>query len=831
MKRSIYHGANDVDIEYVFKKMQENSDAMVVSFPGALGGIPHGLAGTDEWGYMVTLSKLNINVLFIKSNLEYGKSRMTFHKGKPIIEEAVTALIKQCAKECGAKRIITTGSSMGGFCSLYYGLKNDWDIIAGSSAYGFDDDSSVLYATGKQGAEAKNWLNELLPTIIREAGKRGYHKKCFVSYGEGEPLWRSAHKGKKLVALLDEAHVPYELKLYPFTAHSTNLLVFPSVLTWKLKSYLGLLTDEEENDGEELLPEMEVAKAWDNGCVSMLSLLDKKNTDLKPCLGIKGCSHYGDKKNWNALRNFVYLRHGWFWDNNAKEPVHMDAGDGFWRIATKTNNNRACGFLFQDALLNYLEQRDDDVMLDWLVENTREYLACLSVNARGRWFTDIYRAHFLIAFHVLVAQKNKNPEWQAWISEEIDNSLRKAINQRGAINSLWRYRFLLLAFHVAYYYSNDEDLYREMCSLILSMLEKLIEFDFDENGLCVSGQVQLQDNLCVELHRIMTFLEINGFADDRTMRKLKRKIKKIESVSSHLANPNGFLAPIGASVVEKSRYIAIAKRIAENLILQTSNFAVLEDEASVSYITVGGGKNIHAARRHCDLLSFTWWYDGKQIFCDAGDGLADCEQYANMPIAHTAFICENHDYVTPDYSDWTTIDDVEENEKQVLISMSHCLLDGIEMKRKFIWLKPNVIILIDAAESEEELNFTQNFLLENYPLDRINNQRDIVRVAPGVDVSITQCLLSNEMTCEEYHGTDDAKDTEHFRGSLISRQAVPRKGLNLAYTQKGRNPKFVTVIECHSATQKAVEENYVKKLHFSQDGKITLDLQTGDNKK
>lgn len=118
MKSLVFNSEDGVKIDYIFQKSQTSSDVLIVSFPGVMGDIPGG-----EWGYLMTITPFNVNALFIKSDKELNKSWLTYINGKPIIENAVKALIDKCAEEVNAAQIISTGSSMGGFCALYYGLK------------------------------------------------------------------------------------------------------------------------------------------------------------------------------------------------------------------------------------------------------------------------------------------------------------------------------------------------------------------------------------------------------------------------------------------------------------------------------------------------------------------------------------------------------------------------------------------------------------------------------------------------------------------------------------------------------------------------------------
>ena len=196
--------------------------------------------------------------------------------------------------------------------------------------------------------------------------------------------------------------------------------------------------------------------------------------------------------------------------------------------------------------------------------------------------------------------------------------------------------------------------------------------------------------------------------------------------------------------------------------------------------------------------------------------------YASSTVAHTSFICEGKEYLIPSYNDWTTMDEVTENENYVSLEMSHHLLDGIELKRKFIWIKPNIVILIDEAYSRTIEKFTQNFIMENYPMKKVDERRVVVQIAPGFDVSITQCLPN--FLLNEYHGTNHVDDEQHIRGSLIQNEKMVRRGLNLAYTQEGNIVKFFTLIECHNSSQKEVQEKKVKKLHRDENEKLVIEF-------
>lgn len=819
MKTQIYHGEDHIDIEYIFHKSENPSSVLVVSFPGAGGDTAGKMLGMTEWGYIVTLQKFNVNTLFLHLSSEYIYSRMTFRNHEPVIENAIIALVEKYSREYKVERTIVIGSSMGGWCSLYYGLKYNWDIISGSPPCDFLEES-VRYSAGALGEENLKWLNQQLPLVISKAGKRGYWRKLFLSYGEGEPSWGSEQHGKKLIAELEKNHIPYELKLYPFSDHHSVYSLFPDILKLKLGEYLGLSFPTKKD--EELSITGRQLKLWENECSLLVSLIKKRDTSKLPCSSIQGYVHYGSKDLWKALRNFVYVNNGWFFGKKDKIPVRMNSCDDYWRTATEKDYQWAISFQFQDELLNYFEQNADDNIWRWIEENVRQYLLWKNFIPAGKEGVIICRIHFFFAFYIVMKNTCRKCNFEKWITKAIDDDLIKLLKIHGYLSTLWKYRCILVLLHAALYYSNNEEVCNGIYKSSILLLKNCVDFDFDENGACISGQVRTQDILCNELNAIIEFIDTNKFKNDNGIKSLKRKQKKIRNVLSHMVRPDGIMSTLGSSIYEKSRSVSIKERLVGNLILRTSNIAFLEDENSISYITVNGGSNIHAPCKHSDLLSFTWYYDGRQIFFDAGNGLNECEEYSSSDIAHTAFICEDAKYVIPEYSDWTTIDSAKENETNVQLVMSHRLIEGVEMKRTLLWIKPNILILLDEATSKESHKFSQNFLMDDFKYDLGTGNRAVAHVAPEFNVLITQCNVGSEAVLQEYRGTDDANDNENFRGSLLPKQKVPSKALNLVYTKEGTNVSFLSIIECHSPSEKSLKEKTVKEIRRDENGLLNV---------
>lgn len=814
MKSEVFHKSNpkgDVDIEYIFLRSQGFSDVLVVSFPGAGGDIAGG-----EWGYIVTLNKFNVNTLFIKSKREQNRSRLTYRDGEPVFEDAIKELVNKCYAECGANRIIAIGSSMGGFCSLYYGLQYNWDIISGAPPYSFQDCAQARFALGGNGEKELIALNEKVYSVVREAGKKGFNKKIFISWGEGESNWKSPLQGQKLIKDLDEAGIDYTYKLYPYSSHGSVHKSFPEVL----KVYLGYFLGHSEkpiDDGDlPLSAEASLTRDLQQIYSDLSESLKQENfIDTRPSYDFAMCKHYGDVNLSIGLRNYVYMDNGWYWGAGYKEPIKFDDRNSFWRNLPSSKIGEGVCFWFQDTLLNYYEESGCKDVLAWCVENTRQYIEYVSLLADPRyklnWWNSLRRMHFFIALARDIQGDGNIPNWFNLIHEELCKDFAKVVETEVlAKDSEGQYRRSLGLLHMAIYVSSNQSLFEKLYEVALNLLNMLTDYYFDDNGVCTFLQLRGHCILARRLMENIVFIESNSFPENRQLRALKRKYNKIIAVCSHATRPDNLLSSVGHTASEKNQWTSdFVPRESSNLILNSSNIAFLEDLDSLSYITLCGGSNVHSNYRHCDLLSFTWFYDRHPLFVDAEGGVGEVCEYSFSALAHNTLVVDDKNYVTPDHEDWTCIEHSEEKDSYVSLTMEHSLYDGVFLKRRFIWVKPNVVVICDECSSDKEHKYTQNFMLENYAFDAKDKSRLLINVSSNYRASITQYKIDElDFNLETYDGTTDIKDVKHYRGSIIKGFKTLRKGLNLSYIKRSTKAKFMTAIEVHGDS---VEGNHSEK--------------------
>lgn len=828
MKSSIFSGDDGININYIFQKAPVTSNALVVTFPGAPGDFQ-----TGEWGYLVTISKYNCNALFIKTDRQFNYSWLTCINGKPVIENAIKALIDMCAKEVNATQIITIGTSMGGFCALYYGLKYGYDIISGSPPYSLNDPVKIMYAVGGNGKAETDWFNDQIRTIIKNASNRGKNKKLFILYGEGERFWLDADQGQQLFKDLENANINFTYKLYPYSNHVTIAMLFPRILKSRLGYYLGL-EDEPQDDAEfEMSPELKLSGYLKESYASLAQSLCELPEDTAPYVLVQNPAHYGNLNPATALRNFVYMEQGWYWGSGFKEPLRMPDKNSFWRILPKNKVAEGLCFWFQDTQLNYYEQSGELKALEWCAENAWQYLEYVNRAADPKhnehWWNSLRRMHFFMALHKDLSENSLREDLYKDISDEIRRDVELIVSQDIRVEDpQGQYRRTLGLLHAALYFKECAEFYDTFYNTVVAILNESTDFYFDSNGVCIFLQVREHIILTEMLMQNISFIEMNGFPETKALKALKRKYDKIVEFSEHIISPDGIPAALGQSVYAKPPLTLYRiERKTGNYILPNSNIAILNDENNFAYITVNGGSNVHSDYKHCDLLSFTWWYDNVQVFTDSEGAKDPLYEYARSAMAHNGIIVDDQNYVSPSHEDFTTIETVDERDDCVILTMSHNCYHGVTVKRRLMWIKPNIIVLYDEAESDIEHKYTQNFVFQRWKVSR-SRFTATVSVAPKFTAAITQIPVDDsDFKLEIFNGTTDVNDEAHYRGSLATGWSRLRMGRNLAYTKYGSKANFLTVIELHGSSDGIAEhENIVSSAKVELD-KLAVTLENG----
>lgn len=827
MKNSIFHGDNDINIGYVFCPSRELSDTLVIAFPGVLGGIPGG-----EWGYMMTIQDFDVNILFIKSDTELNQSWLTYKGGEPLIENAIKSLIDKYVEETGVKHIVATGSSMGGICALYYGLKYDYDIISGCPPYAIEDDTRILYAMGNYGEDIKNQFNEYVRDIVREAGKRGYNNKIFIYWGEGEYYYKSFKHGQKLIKDLTDAGIDFKYKLYPYSDHVVATSAFPNILKGWLNHYLGFGDPPEDNESEyAIMPELRYHDGIKDIYADVQDSLKVLSVNTVPFTDINDPVHYGEINTSIGLRYFVYIEQGYYWGSDYTEPVKIADKNSLWKCLPKDKMSEGLSFWFQDTILAYYEQERDPKVLAWCAKNAKQYIRYVyntsDANVNKHWWNVIRRVHFFIILHKHLAESDCSDKWISEIPDLIRSDLETLLAADfGVIEYEGQLRRVLTLLHAAVYFKNDEKFYNDCFAKAIEALQLLLDYYFNKDGICIMGQTHDHNYMTHRLRQCLMFVKANSMSETKQVKKLNRLLDKACDFACHFTTPDLNIIELGHSVSEKAWWTReYLTRKSGNFIRRLSNIAILNDEDNLAYITVNGLSNTRSRYKHCDLTAFTFWYEGCQMFADPGGGRENLDIFAASAIAHNGFIADDKDYIIPSYTNFTAIDSFTERDDCVIINISNVCYQGIILKRRLMWIKPNIIILYDRAESDTEHKYTQNFVMSACDVDYTDPTHIRTKSSKGVSAEITQ-FMQNNPGITLYYGTVDANAEKYYRGSLISNYTVPVSGRNLAYNLIGNTASFLTSVEIHGSEKISCKEHHVKSVELKL-GKLAVTMEDG----
>ena len=143
---------------------------------------------------MKSLAGSKIDKLFILDSFGYRGSYYWYEKGSNIPKVLVSNLIERMG---GYKHLYTAGSSKGGTCAIYYGLKHDVDAVYSSACQYYVGQylSSPELRRILEGMMGKDFsegdvktLDEELPSMLRQKAKSKTLINLF--YSEKDPTYQ-----------------------------------------------------------------------------------------------------------------------------------------------------------------------------------------------------------------------------------------------------------------------------------------------------------------------------------------------------------------------------------------------------------------------------------------------------------------------------------------------------------------------------------------------------------------------------------------------------------------------------------------------------------------
>ncbi|MBS4204792.1 Two component regulator three Y domain-containing protein [Lederbergia citrea] len=225
-------------VKYFYEKSYQKTNNLIIIFSAmpAKGKMP-------GYNFVSTLKEFDCNKLFILDDFGCRGSYYLCENKDFSIERSVISLINFIIKENKIDKVITCGSSKGGYAALYYGIKYGFsNIIAGSPQYLLGE---YLINQAKEGAIAKfmsgaiekedyEFLNRIMSDMISNSPNK---PRVFIHLGKGEANY---HKHvKPLMKKLEEKQIDYQLDLGDYSKHIDVAKFFPPILKEKVRETLG----------------------------------------------------------------------------------------------------------------------------------------------------------------------------------------------------------------------------------------------------------------------------------------------------------------------------------------------------------------------------------------------------------------------------------------------------------------------------------------------------------------------------------------------------------------------------------------------------------------
>lgn len=365
-----------------------------------------------------------------------------------------------------------------------------------------------------------------------------------------------------------------------------------------------------------------------------------------------------------------------------------------------------------------------------------------------------YRAHNLVYFMILAKKNNLNIDEDKYIAliEQHAHYLYSDGNYRKNNHGIMMDRALILLGILLEHPDASRWIEKGIWRL-----KDTFYYSFSYNG------VHLENS--PEYHRIVynlyfsteTFLNQNNLSLGEDLLNI---LSKSEKYFLMLSKPDGSLPMIGDSGKlfinnQMKKFESFYDQTAGISILQSKNNDNEELSSWISFVC-GYGTTTH---KHFDDLSFTLFYKGKDIFVDSGKygyGKSKIRSYIVSPSAHNTLCLRgkryNLDKTKDDFKKIYT-SCFSTNNKVDIVKGINMGYDGVKLERTLIFIKPDILIVLDYFNSDITNSIAQIFNLAPHINIVDNSSKKVIIKSDDEFIEIEQLLPTNIL--EVHQGSED----------------------------------------------------------------------------
>jgi hypothetical protein len=318
--------------------------------------------------------------------------------------------------------------------------------------------------------------------------------------------------------------------------------------------------------------------------------------------------------------------------------------------------------------------------------------------------------------------------------------------------------------------------------------------DFSSKGVHLENSPEYHSMVLNKLFiQTQAYLVKNGITIGED---IEEKLEMAKNYFPYVMKPNHSLPIIGDSGAHW------VKKIQKNFdpfvdfqagiaIMQSKTIKKPAHSTWMSFIS-GYGSKTH---KHQDDLSFTLFYKGKDIFIDSGkynyDKKDKLRNYITSPFAHNTIAVEGKNYkIAPPHTnrDKIKITDFTSNPIYDYVKGINYAYDDVQLERAIVFIKPNIVIILDKIRSEKNNKYLQIFNLAPHLTVTNTTNEGAMLESNGEPIEIIQLSGCDEV--RQYEGdrkTPRAVISEKF-GTLIDNKQVE-------FSKSGDNTYFLTAVK------------------------------------